>query len=268
MKKLNNISEIYLEKYILGELPQEEMLRIENEISQNTFLAEKINTIKKSNDNILKEYPSEYFENLIEQKSKSKILNSNTQKKEKFFPKLTKKSSVLAAAVLCCMTAIFILFINPFNGTQENIIQNGTRFKGDSRKLFIYKKTDSGTELLKPGTHVSQNDLIQVAYFSANDRYGMIISIDGNKNITLHYPGENKNTELKTKKTIPLENSYKLDNAPEYEIFYLITASKPIDINYILTRIDINVKMSGNMFNNDLGLTDSYNIVKYPLLKR
>lgn len=101
----------------------------------------------------------------------------------------------------------------------------GTRLKGLSPHLTLHRKIDKGQERLAPGASAKQGDVIQLSYIAASAKFGVIVSIDGVGQTTLHYPSQEVgSTTLKRNGKVPLEQSYELDNAPHFERFFLITS--------------------------------------------
>ena len=91
--------------------------------------------------------------------------------------------------------------------------------------------------LLKSGAKAKQGDLLQIAYISAGENFGVIFSIDGNGAVTLHYPEHKKqSTFLKKEKKVLLESAYELDDAPGFERFFFITSPAPINVDGVLKK--------------------------------
>lgn len=268
MKNIEIIPEIMLERYILNEVSEEEKSIIETALKENPETAKRIQKIKQSNTEILKDYTPEYFLNVLGNRTNSDTEIAKSRSHKLFSMKNYKIFAAFSTAVLIIFASLFFM-LNPLgiNPGETNI--ETTRIKGSKQKLFIYRKTDEGSQLLKSGDTASEGDIIQVAYYTRENKYGAIVSIDGNKNITLHYPAElSAKPSLKVNISVPLENSYQLDNAPDYEIFYFITSNKPINLNYIIQRIDITLKSTTDIGKTELRLGQSLNITKFQLIKR
>jgi hypothetical protein len=123
--------------------------------------------------------------------------------------------------------------LNP--GSQRDEPPYGSRVKGASFGLQIYRQTPDGSELLTENETVTQGDRLQVGYVSRDFNYGMIASIDGNGNTTLHYPAEAwYSSKIETGEQIYLPYSYILDDAPSFERFYFFVSHSPIDVNALL----------------------------------
>jgi hypothetical protein len=97
----------------------------------------------------------------------------------------------------------------------------------DMRKtqIIIYRKTKDEVHLIRSGDAARKGDLLQIAYVSAGQPFGVIFSLDGSGAVTLHYPAEDlSSTKLQPNEQILLKTSYELDDAPAYERFFFVTA--------------------------------------------
>lgn len=107
-----------------------------------------------------------------------------------------------------------------------------TRVKGTTR-LLAFRQAGDHADALVEDDLVHEGDLIQLRYHAGGKKYGVIASIDGGGEITLHYPGAEDappdDTALSTKPT-PLAHAYALDNAPRFERFFFITSDQPIEL--------------------------------------
>lgn len=107
-----------------------------------------------------------------------------------------------------------------------------TRPKGTTR-LLAFKQVGDHAEALAEDDLVREGDLIQLRYNAGGKKFGVIASVDGAGEVTLHYPGAEdappEDTALSTKPT-PLAHAYALDNAPRFERFFFITADQPIEL--------------------------------------
>ena len=107
-------------------------------------------------------------------------------------------------------------------------------------EIRLYKKTDDGVQLLANGDSVKNGDIIQITYAPGKNNYGVIFSVDGNGNITRHFPEKSWNSERLSheKPEIPLNFSYELDNAPNFECFVMVSSEKEFNLNDIEKRIE------------------------------
>ncbi len=262
----NKIPELLLEKYILNELSPSQHQRIDNAVKNDASVQKRIDELKNSNLEIMQKYPAEMFTNIVQNRLNMKSGNKQSVRASSFSNKI--KIAVPAFTTLMLLSAIF--YFNNFNNGIDS--PEDIRIKGieSSAKLNIFKKTENETVMLHPEEIVQANDLIQLQYFTAGKNYGVIFSVDGNKNITKHYPYSetDADTILESNKNILLQNSYLLDNAPNYEIFFFIISDKVIDIKYIKENLKKFAVEEKNIENAELKFDREYTIIKYPLKKR
>lgn len=182
----------------------------------------------------------------------------NTEKHQKMsFSKFKVIVPAMAAAVLAAVILPRMILPENLQNSQnlsENSAKNANiRVKGaknienleNSRQnqkteIRLYKKTDDGVQLLANGDSAKSGDIIQITYAPGKNNYGVIFSVDGNGNITRHFPEKSwKSERLSHEKTeIPLDFSYELDNAPSFECFVMVSSEKEFNLNDIEKRIE------------------------------
>ena len=101
---------------------------------------------------------------------------------------------------------------------------------------MLYKLIDETAERLEDGASVTEGDLIQIVCISPDEGYGVIFSIDGRDSLVLHRADRGVSFKLKTGKPDTLGFSYQLDDAPEFERFYLVTSERPFHVVPILKK--------------------------------
>lgn len=70
-----------------------------------------------------------------------------------------------------------------------------------------------------------------MSYVAAGRAHGVIVSIDGRGQVTLHFPADaGAPTALESGRAVPLSHSYELDDAPLFERFMFVTAEAPDDL--------------------------------------
>lgn len=107
-----------------------------------------------------------------------------------------------------------------------------TRLKGSLPTLFLYRKSDSGTEALRPGSAVRAGDLIQVQYEAAGRKFGAVFSVDGSGKVTWHLPeGGNRSAALSPTGRIALKSAFELDEAPGREDFHFVASDRPFSLD-------------------------------------
>lgn len=239
------INEQILERYILGELPLEQMNEIEKQIEKDAGLRKDVRLLQRSDREILQDYsPAVIVPQIIDRyETEMKRSGKRRSRRPLFVRKLLLASPAFAAVL------ILILFIIPAHRADVDPAHRSddievTRIKGsalyDMSKphLIIHKYVTAGRiELLENGAKAESGDLLQLAYAVPETAFGVILSIDGSGVVTLHFPGEkNGSTALEKMKKIPLPHAYELDDAPDFERFFFITSKREIDIPGILAK--------------------------------
>jgi hypothetical protein len=130
----------------------------------------------------------------------------------------------------------------------------GTSAAGSSIELRVYLRGDSANEVivLPDNAGIREGSTIQLVYrvlgANTDEKYGVIFSIDGRSHVTMHYPYRPwQSTSLVSGRTIPLDEAFILDDAPDYEIFFFVASDKPMDPGNILTTArQLAVQIDGN----------------------
>jgi len=255
--KTDRMPDLYIEQYLLGELPENIRKEMEELILKDPELNDRIIKIKQSNEEIISAYPAGSMTELIMGKMNSKkalpiseneVNVSRYQKTgtraglsllESFknTVKATRNVSLrrytISIASALAMIAV-IVFMMPGIWNSGNIqtpYGNDVRIKGLDSKLLLYRMKGKDVEELKNLDTAHAGDIIQVGYIAAgNYRYGVILSIDGRGAVTLHLPVSTLPAlELVTNKRILLDKSYELDDSPSFERFIMILSSSPLN---------------------------------------
>lgn len=113
--------------------------------------------------------------------------------------------------------------------------EDGTRVKGSaSTHLVVHRRTRSGAEVVAPGAPARPGDLLQLGYVAAGG-FGVIVSIDGRGGVTRHWPSEGTEAgALTSGREVLLPESFRLDDAPSFERFILVTAERPFEVARVL----------------------------------
>jgi hypothetical protein len=246
-----------LERYLLGELPPSRMEQITRLSQENPEIKKEIDDLERANAKMLKQHPPESM--LPEILNHYEENRRRAQSREKARP-ITLRRLLYAAPVL--VSAFILLFIVFYN---DGAHPDFTRIKGEESldfsktQIVIYRKTESGFELLKNGDPANAGDLLQIAYIPAGKAFGVILSIDGNGVATLHYPESKSATSLlKQGKKNLLPSAYELDDAPEFERFFFITAMKEIQVQSVINKAEELAFNSTSEKTANLELPDSY----------
>ena len=80
--------------------------------------------------------------------------------------------------------------------------------------------------------------MLSIAYRAEDAPYGVIVSVDGAGEVTLHFPAdETGDTTLQQYGNIRLPHAFELDNAPDFERFYFVTADAPLSPRAVLAAV-------------------------------
>ena len=242
MTTVNKISDFKLERYLLGELPEKEMRDFqERELSDEIFAA-RVREMREQGKRFVAENPFEALE--------AKMDAADEAADDNVISGLWFK---VAAALVIALGVFSMVVLNrnveTYSGesaTMEVAIANvddGTRIKGMSASLEVWKKTgDSAVQMVNLGD-ASEGDEIQLRYRVPQKCFGMLFSMDGNGTVTMHMGDGNNAIELEPGKMTTLPFAYKLDNAPKFEKFFLLTSQNSFAID--VDNFDKSLKQAG-----------------------
>lgn len=267
--KNKQISEYYLERYVLGELPDEDAEEIHKQVSTDPELRKAIEKIKSSNREILALYPPAVV--------KASLLTqlAETRSKKTSFPlrRILYMSSAFATVVLLVILILPGLLkkktgLAVIDSTPDfSLVKGIPTIDLSKTQLLIFRKISDQVEILTNGDPAKAGDLLQLGYVAAAEPYGMIFSIDGRSTVTLHYPSESgDSTELEQNKKSFLPNAIELDDAPGFERFFFITSDFQIDVADILGKAENLARNPAQAAQEELDLPES--LRQYSILIR
>ena len=242
MTSVNKISDFKLERYLLGELPEKEMRDFqERELSDEIFAA-RVREMREQGKRFVAENPFEALEakmDAADEAADGNVISGLWLK--------------VAAALVIALGVFSMVVLNRNvetysgeNATMEVAMANvddGTRIKGMSASLEVWKKTgDSAVQMVNLGD-ASEGDEIQLRYRVPQKCFGMLFSMDGNGTVTMHMGDGNNAIELEPGKMTTLPFAYKLDNAPKFEKFFLLTSQNSFAID--VDNFDKSLKQAG-----------------------
>lgn len=260
------INEYYLERYALGELPDEETQEIRRSISTRPDLLEALDDIQSSNNDILALYPPKI------------VMAGLVDRLEKTPQKTIPLRRILAISSVAATFLILFLVLPLIKKgpgiTGPEIMQDSTLVKGipavdlSKTQLLVYRKIQDRVEILTDGEKAGKGDLLQLAYVTAEDPYGMILSIDGRGLVTVHFPQTiGDPTALEMNKQSLLVNAIELDDAPDFERFFFLTSETPIDVDTVLTKVQDQAGKPQQVKRSDLDLPENFKQYSILILK-
>jgi Domain of unknown function (DUF4384) len=232
--------DLKLERYLLGELPAAEMAVMEKELIKSAALRKQLETLKKETQDYYRAHP----------RLRSRAL-SEEPGTEPWFRKFFAPRVIggLAFAAACIAAVLYFPKANTkkdegkIAGKPEtNLIalnghdnENTVHTKGLKPALFLSVVRDGKAQTLAGGDTVAGGDEIQIAYRASGNRYGIIVSVDAEKSVSLHFPESEKATqELKGGAQVKIPHAFKLDDRPGSERFFFIAADEPLPLKKII----------------------------------
>ena len=274
----SGISQFTLERFRLGELDIDEKEKVLRALAADEGLRSAMRNLEESDRQLLNENPFEKLNLPATERQKTKA--------GKF--RFTGRTAIIAAAASVCVIFSVLFFmrnsltnqpaINALSAINGEYIAGlpNDRVKGIVRseaELSLYLK---GQEQI-PVPDMSRlynGNTIQLAYAlpAGNDRYGVIFSIDGRSQVTMHFPYRMGQSSLLVsgRKTF-LNEAYTLDDAPDFEIFIMVISEEPLDAGTVMKYA--NALAADRNFNetdireNTSGIFSDYDITTVTILK-
>ena len=246
-----------LERYLTGDLPEGEMREIRELEKTDEIFAGRVKMMREDNAAILKKLPFERLSEKMDSMSgratvgsgRGTLASGGSFISGKGMPAGFKLVKFAAAAALVLAVVSVALFsqreIGPDAGTQvaggAQVMDvamvdasegaGDTRIKGLDARMEVWKKTgDSAVQMPNLG-EAREGDEIQLRYSVPEKCFGLLFSMDGNGTITMHMADGSSAVALEPGKMTTLPFAYKLDNAPKFEKFFLLTSQKDFTID-------------------------------------
>lgn len=220
------ISEFTLERYVAGELPEAEAVRVEAAASRDPELAARVEAIRVSNEEILHAYPSAIMAKRILAK---RMMARSKPARGRGFPLWSLSAAALLVVGIGLGFVVGRAIVPGASGLDD------ARAKGSALHLSLYRKAGTGVETLADGARVQTADLLQIGYHSGAKGYGAIFSIDGRGTLTFHLPagysgGDLDASAVENTGENLLPAAYELDDAPRFERFFFVFSTAPFHL--------------------------------------
>ena len=262
-----------LERFLTGDLPEEEMNKLRELEANDAVFANRVKMLREDNKAILNKLPFETLAaNLGTDAAEKGRANLGTGAAGTAAKNVAKNAArftlvkFAAAAMFVFAIALVAFFaqretsvmnervgsdvanVNGSQSTQVALAENesDTRIKGLEARMEVWKKTSAGIVQLNDLDSVGEGDEIQLRYAVPEKCFGLLFSMDGNGALTLHMGNGVKAIELAPGKMNSLPFAYKLDDAPYFEKFFFVTSPKEFaveenDVDKLLKRSDVKV---------------------------
>ena len=226
-----------LERYVLGELPGDEVARLRARIEADADLRRQVEALQSASADVLQAYPAPWMARQIERRAAAGAANGARA------PWHLRWPVPVAAAALLAVAAVPLLRSTPdpagslteTAAPAGRFLTEGVRVKGTGARLYLHRKTPGGTERLENGAAARRGDLVRLQYDAAGATHGLILSVDGSGTVTRHLPLQGATAApLAPGSPVSLETAYELDDAPRWERFFLVTADHDFDAGAVL----------------------------------
>lgn len=195
-------SDFTLERYVLGELSNEDQAAVEAALANSPELSARVAALRTHNEEFLTRHP---------------FLPPRAA------PARTWRKPALALLTCCAAAALFWIAAP----RKETI-----RLKGDTLSLNIHAKPARGAaRQLLPGDSATASERLQIGYMSTKALQGIILSCDSRDTLSPHLTSaEGGSVALAPNLNQMLPSSFELDDTPGFEDFYFIAAEKPFPL--------------------------------------
>jgi hypothetical protein len=195
-----------LERYRAGTLSAQRKEQLEQALREDPELAHRLEALATSDEEILKRYPPGWVRRQVEVKLGRQ-------------PQGSQGSRIVPLGIVLLTTAAAgALVVSLPSDPQLDRTKGGV-----NPQIEIFREGQD--QPLPEGETAHEGDVLQIAIIPGEDHHGAVISIDGRGGVTLHA------ARLPHKDgTIILDEALKLDDAPSFERFFLVTGDEPIPV--------------------------------------
>ena len=218
----DRIPDWLLERLASGDLAEAEAEALRRRLTAEPDGTARLEAIRASNEKILAAHPPARVTAAIRQRA------DGARPARRFLP-LALAAPAMALVAVVAVQQIGVDAPRGLEGPEE------IRLKGAEPKLVVHRARFDGPEKLAEGSEARARDLLQLSYQAAGASYGVVLSVDGNGNVILHLPdGGFTAAPLEAGGAVPLPQAYELDDAPDYERFFLVTGASPFPVETAL----------------------------------
>lgn len=237
-----------LERYLTGDLPESEMREIRELEKKDEIFAQRVKLMREDNAAILRKMPFERLSEKLDAMPERSNSAGNTVPVNFRLVKFAVAAAFVLAVVSVALFSQREIASQDIggqlasDGSVESAMavamadeDNGTRIKGMDARMEVWKKTGDSAVQMQNLDAAHEGDEIQLRYSVPEKCYGLLFSMDGNGTITMHMGDNNRAIALEPGKMTTLPFAYKLDNAPKFEKFFLLTskADFAVDVDNI-----------------------------------
>jgi hypothetical protein len=232
-----------LERYRLGELKPSEMEAISKRLTNNPEAKAALEALDADDRDQLKMQSPESFVGRLQLKAHGDAFREAKPRTSVLGWQKKWTVPLAGAGAFALLTLVAVPGMRSgsevdhenITGTSAHVSPD--RIKGLEAGLTLYKRVGKSSELLEPGAKVSSGEALRIEIRSAGLAYGTVLSVDGNGYVTRHFPVTGDSAGKLAPGATLLPEAFELDDAPEYEQFYLIAGNKPFAIEGFVNRL-------------------------------
>jgi len=228
-----------LERYALGELPQERMDAVRQALAADPDGADRLAALERSNAEILKALPPR----VVAVSVKARAAQASARTSRSWFAGFGMVAAAALALFVIQGPAVDEL---PYSDGEIVDVVPTERVKGPPL-LLVHRLQGSDSEQLidlriaraegHPELAAARAlDRLQISYNARAHKYGLVASLDGRGVLTVH-SGERAPIVLEDGGVVQLPHSYELDDAPDFERFFIVASTEPFESAPVLDAI-------------------------------
>jgi hypothetical protein len=224
MSNSGSIRDWQLERFRLRELPADEMATVAAAIATDDELRRRLEQLEAGDREVLEQLPPRAVAAAVRARYERSPADPGCRLR-------LWQPALAVAAVLVVVAGLTLLGPGRGPATADLPRLEPTRIKGLRPEVLLFRKTANGAEPLTRASVAHPGDVVQLAYQAAGRRYGVIVSVDSRGVVTPHLPRSgSRAAELTVGSNVPLATAYELDDAPRWEVFYIVAAPAPFDV--------------------------------------
>ncbi len=144
----------------------------------------------------------------------------------------------LLAPVVAVLLAVFLVLGPPEAESPDGLLEPTTT-KGLDPSLRLFRQGEEGAVPLAEDPQARPGDVLQIGYVAGDARHGVIVSIDGRGAVTLHFPADASASTALAPGAHDLPDAFRLDDAPAFERFFLVTSDEPVDVKAVVDAAEV-----------------------------
>ncbi|MFM7204550.1 MAG: ActD-like protein [Myxococcota bacterium] len=226
-----------LERLLLQELPPQQAQQLEALVAQQPTLQDTLAHMQQQNTQLLENLPPDMLAREVRRRwAQGQGADALARSaRRRWVPAL------LMAGILTCVVLPTALRsdLSALPGGQMDVLRTDapdqTRIKGLTPELRVFRLEGERITRLLDQAKVPPAALIQLSYLSPAQPYGVIVSVDGAGNVTLHAPSQaHEQAKLEPNGEHHLAHAFELDAAPGFERFFLVSSPRPLEVSRVL----------------------------------